>query len=212
MTSRHLPQQSRSRKRFEQILQAAAAVFAEVGYEAASTEAIAQRANTSIGSLYRFFPDKSAVLYALAERYAEQMRDLFVTKFNSSTVDRPLAQVVSDTVEAFDDFFTTVPGAQAIMLRSRVSPELQAVNQRADREIVAHLEAFFALRQPQMEPEQRQLAALVSVEITGALQLLSLAQTEQLRQQIVTETKHILIRYLQPLFPDCDPTNEKIGS
>lgn len=212
MNSRHLPQQSRSRKRFEQILQAAAAVFAEVGYEAATTEAIAQRANTSIGSLYRFFPDKSAVLYALAERYAEQMRVLFATKFNSHTVDRPLAQVVSDTVEAFDDFFTTVPGAQAIMLRSRVSPELQAVNQRADREIVAQLEAFFALRQPQMEPEQRQLAALVSVEITGALQLLSLAQADRLRQQIVIETKQVLIRYLQPLFPDIEPTNEKIES
>jgi len=65
--SRRLPQQARSRQRFNQILDAAARTFDEVGYEAATTEMIAVRANTSIGSLYRFFSDKSAILYALAE-------------------------------------------------------------------------------------------------------------------------------------------------
>jgi AcrR family transcriptional regulator len=199
---RRLPQQARSRQRVDRILDAAAQVFEEVGYEAASTELIAMRADTSIGSLYRFFPDKSAIVYALAERYAEQMRVLFATKFNPSTVHSPLAKVVSDTVDAFDEFYTTQPSCRAIMLQSRVSAELQAVNKRVDREIVTQMEAFFALRQPPMEPKQRSLAALVSVEIAGALQLLSLAQEDELRRQIVAETKQVLTRYLQPLFPD----------
>lgn len=109
---------------------------------------------------------------------------------------------MNDTVDAFDDFYTTVPGCRVIMLQSRVSADLQAVNKRADREIAAQLDAFFALRQPEMEPERRRLAALLSVEIAGALQLFSLAQDDKLRQKIVAETKHILICYLQPLFPD----------
>ena len=53
---RRLPQQSRSQQRVTQILEAAAQVFAEVGYEAASTSLIATQAKTSVGSLYRFFP------------------------------------------------------------------------------------------------------------------------------------------------------------
>ena len=199
---RRLPQQTRSRERVNQILDAAAQVFEEVGYEAASTELIAARAQTSIGSLYRFFPDKSTILLALAERFAEQMRQLFTATFNSAAVHHPLAQILSNTVDAFNSFYTNQPGCRTVMQQSRVSSELQAVNQRVDREIVIQLEAFLALRQPKMKLERRKLIALVSVEIAGALQLLSLAQEQQLQQQIVAETKQVLICYLKPLFPD----------
>lgn len=208
-TLRRIPQQARSRERVNLILDAAAQVFEEVGYEAASTELIAACAQTSIGSLYRFFPDKSTILFALAERFAEQMRQLFTTTFNAAAVDNPLAKVLSETVDAFDRLYTTEPGCRTVMLQSRVSPELQAVNGRVDREIVIQLEAFFALRQPTMKPEQRRLIALISVEIAGALQLLSLAQDQQLQQQIVAETKQVLIRYLSPLFPDREQTADR---
>ncbi len=208
-TLRRIPQQVRSRERVNLILDAAAQVFEEVGYEAASTELIAACAQTSIGSLYRFFPDKSTILFALAERFAEQMRQLFTTTFNAAAVDNPLAKVLSETVDAFDHLYTTEPGCRTVMLQSRVSPELQAVNGRVDREIVIQLEAFFALRQPTMKPEQRRLVALISVEIAGALQLLSLAQDQQLQQQIVAETKQVLIRYLSPLFPDREQTADR---
>lgn len=203
-TLRRLPQQARSRERVNLILDAAAQIFEEVGYEAASTELIAARAQTSIGSLYRFFPDKSTILFALGERFAEQMRNVFTATFNAAAVHEPLARVLSDTVDAFDHLYITQPGCRAVMLQSRVSPELQAVNQRIDREIVLQLEAFFTLRQPAMKPEQCRIVALVSVEIAGALQLLSLAQDKQLQQQIVAETKQVLIRYLSSLFPDSD--------
>ena len=63
---RREPRQERGRRRIEGILEAAARVFAEVGYEAATTNAIAREARTSIGSLYQFFPNKGAVLEALA--------------------------------------------------------------------------------------------------------------------------------------------------
>lgn len=199
---RRLPQQARSRQRVNQILDAAAQVFEEVGYDAASTELISTRAETSIGSLYRFFPDKSAILYALAERYAQQMQELAAAKMNASMVRQPLAQVLSDIIDAFDSFYTSQPSRRMVMLQSRVSAEIQMVNRQADREIVKQIEAFFALRQPKMPTEQLQLAALVSVEIAGTLQLLSLAQDDKRRQQLVDETKQVLIRYLAPLFPD----------
>ena len=203
-TLRRLPQQARSRERVNMILDAAAQIFEEVGYEAASTELIAARAQTSIGSLYRFFPDKSIILFALAERFAEQMRELFAATFPAAAVHKPLSGVLSDTVDAFNHFYLNQPGCRAVMLQSRVSPELQAVNQRIDREIVLQLEAFFRLLQPTMQPEQCRIAALVTVEIAGALQLVSIAQNEQLQQQIVAETKQVLIRYLSPIFPDSD--------
>jgi hypothetical protein len=53
-TLRRLPQQTRSRQRVNQILDVAAQLLEEVGYEAVSTELIVKQANISIGSLYRF--------------------------------------------------------------------------------------------------------------------------------------------------------------
>ncbi|MDZ8029248.1 MAG: TetR/AcrR family transcriptional regulator [Nostoc sp. DedQUE11] len=201
-TFRRLPQQARSRQRVDRILDVAAQLFEEVGYEAVSTDLIVKRANISIGSLYRFFPDKEAILHALSERYAQQMRKLFTARFNPSTINYPLAILLSEAIEDFDKFYTTQPGCREIMLRSRVSADLQAVNKRVDHQIVEQLDNFLALRQPQMNSQQRQLAALVSVEIANALQLLSLSQDERLRLQLVAETKQVLIRYLQPLFDE----------
>lgn len=200
---RRLPQQARSRQRVNQILDAAIQVFEEFGYEAASTELIATRANTSIGSLYRFFPDKSAILYALAERYAEQLRELSARVFAPTLANRPIFEVLSKAIDAFEDFYTTQPVYRVVFLQSQASLELQAINKRLDRQIAVQFDAFLALRQSTMEPERRRLVAIVSVEIANALQLFSWTQDNVLRQQVVAETKNVLISYLQPLFPDC---------
>src|SRR5882672_9002926 len=75
--ARRVPSQERSRKRALRILDAAARVFGTVGYEAATTEAIAKAAGTSIGSLYQFFPNKHALFDAIANRHLERARALF---------------------------------------------------------------------------------------------------------------------------------------
>src|SRR5690242_20024053 len=75
-SERRVPTQDRSRLRLERILDAAAEVFSEVGIDAATTESIAARAGTSIGSLYQFFPNKRAVFYAIVARYGERVRGL----------------------------------------------------------------------------------------------------------------------------------------
>jgi AcrR family transcriptional regulator len=72
--TRRVPTQEQSRKRVETILDAAAFVFAEAGFEAATTEAIAERAKTSIGSVYQFFPNKLALFTAVASRSIERSR------------------------------------------------------------------------------------------------------------------------------------------
>ncbi|MEH2037074.1 hypothetical protein [Nostoc sp.] len=79
---------------------------------------------------------------------------------------------------------------------------MQPVNGRVDHEIVEQLDNFFALRELQMNSQQRHLVALVSVEFAGALQLMSLTQDDHLRRQLVAQTKQVLIGYFQPLFPD----------
>lgn len=67
-TSRRKPRQARSRDTVEVLLEAAARVFRRDGWRA-TTNRIASEAGVSVGSLYEYFPNKQALLAALAERH-----------------------------------------------------------------------------------------------------------------------------------------------
>lgn len=73
---RHAPVQERGRRRVQQLLDAAAQVIAESGVDNATTNAVAARAETSVGVLYKFFPNKQAIVEALALRYIEEIEQL----------------------------------------------------------------------------------------------------------------------------------------
>jgi len=72
---RKRPVQRRSRETVDAIVEAAARVLAERGYAHATTNRIAETAGVSIGSLYEYFPNKDAILVAVAERHLAQMLD-----------------------------------------------------------------------------------------------------------------------------------------
>ncbi|MDF3299950.1 TetR/AcrR family transcriptional regulator [Streptomyces tropicalis] len=76
---RRAPVQQRSAERLTRILDACADLLDEAGYEALSTRSVAVRAGVPIGSVYRFFGNKRAMVDALAqrnlERYTERVRE-----------------------------------------------------------------------------------------------------------------------------------------
>jgi AcrR family transcriptional regulator len=73
LTVARVPKRARGIQRVAELLQAAAGVFAEKGYEAATMTEIAARAGAPIGSLYQFFPVKEALADALVRNYAAML-------------------------------------------------------------------------------------------------------------------------------------------
>jgi AcrR family transcriptional regulator len=66
--------QERSERTRERLLDAAEAEIREKGYADASVVEIARRAGCSVGTVYRRFRDKTALLHALDERWGEAFR------------------------------------------------------------------------------------------------------------------------------------------
>ena len=62
--------QERATRTIDTILEGAAHILERLGFEGYTTNAIAQRAGVSIGSLYQYFPNKDAITMALIEREA----------------------------------------------------------------------------------------------------------------------------------------------
>jgi AcrR family transcriptional regulator len=67
-TKRRIPRQARATETVETILEGAAQVLEAGGLAAFTTNAVAERAGVSIGTLYQYFADKDALVQAIAER------------------------------------------------------------------------------------------------------------------------------------------------
>ena len=67
--SSHRPMQQRSRQRREEILLITGVLLERVGFDGLTTILIARELKISVGSLYHYFPNKQAILYAMAEHW-----------------------------------------------------------------------------------------------------------------------------------------------
>lgn len=72
--------------RKQQILSAASAVFAEKGYQRATTREIAERANLSEGLIYSYFESKDHLLLAILEKLADAGKDEILTDEEDTTL------------------------------------------------------------------------------------------------------------------------------
>ena len=192
---RRVPSQARSQERLERISDAAAEVFADVGFEAATMEAIALRADTSIGSVYQFFPNKRALLYTIAIRYAERVQTLFDELTDGATTESWDA-FLDRTIDALADFHRREPGFRALV-RNWSSQEFLAQDEASMREFTKRTEMLIAARLPAMTDERRTTIATVLVENVSAL-LISTSRRDRRADEIITEWKAMLHRWLAP--------------
>ena len=114
VTVRNEPVQARAAHRIEALLDAAAAVVVDHGVEHLTTALVAERAGASIGTVYRYFPDRVAVLVALAERNLERIRFAIERVLGAEHATWPDA--MEAMVAAMIDTFREVPSFR--MLRT----------------------------------------------------------------------------------------------
>lgn len=113
LSLRNEPVQARSTARLAALLDAAAAVIDELGYERLTTAMVAERAGASIGTVYRYFPDRIAVLQALASRSLERQLGL-VTREISEGDHATWVDALDAGLTVFVDAFRTEPGFRSL--------------------------------------------------------------------------------------------------
>jgi AcrR family transcriptional regulator len=110
---RNEPVQARSTARLAALLDAAAHVIDEIGYERLTTAMVAERAGASIGTVYRYFPDRIAVLQSLAARNAERVGEQALAELNNSRHDTWQAALEAG-FDVFTAAFRSEPGFAAL--------------------------------------------------------------------------------------------------
>jgi AcrR family transcriptional regulator len=196
---RRTPQQARGRERVALILDAAEALFAEVGYAAATTNAIAARAGVPIGSLYQFFQHKQALLEAVAERYRAGAAELFDAVLTPEVQALPTSDLVAVILGVLVEFGSQRIGFTRLVLHAGEDPALMAAAARIMSEIASRFDAVLAARAPHVSPERRALVIQLSLTAISALLATAIAakpQGEEAVHAIIAETQLMMSAYL----------------
>ena len=194
---RRQPKQARSQERVHHILDVAEQLFIELGYDQTTTRAIATRADIPVGSLYQFFPDKAAIVQALANRYFEKEYQMFV-QLHAELAEVDIACYVDRMITAFEQFADEHPGYRAVLrqlLNLVTVADADKMNEY-DQLILIGLASFISRRNPKLDSDRCELIA--TTVFKSANELLWLASMhEQKRCALITETKRLITAYLE---------------
>ena len=189
--ARIVPRQQRASRRIESFLDAAAEIVAEVGYEATTMTAIAERSGASIGALYRYFPDKVAVARALLARYAQQT-DSHWSSLIEEANDLSVEEFADRLVERMADF----AGEHPAYLPLIAAPIKFARDAAVRQNIRDQFSRAFIARNPALSHERSLLIANVVVQIMKGLISLYATMPTRERVLVIAEFKRVLTHYL----------------
>src|SRR5262245_196764 len=126
--ARLIPTQKRSRERFERILACAAEVMAEKGSEAFRMSDIVERTGVAFGSLYQYFPDKTAIIGTLAERYNAIGRDCVRRDLSALQSPEDLHPALCRITDGYYRMFVDLPVMRDIWQATQADRALQSLD------------------------------------------------------------------------------------
>ena len=192
---RRVPVQGRSVARVQRMLDACAELVDEVGYEGLTTTLLAERAEVAIGSVYQFFPDKRAIVQALAMRNMDAYLQGLSVRFGSETFAH-WWDGVDAAIDIFIQMHRTVAGFRTLHFGDVVDVHLLDTD-RDNNSVIADRLAELLVDQFQLIDRARLRFALeVSVEAADALIKLAFRRAQTGDEAVITEAKALVREYL----------------
>ncbi|MFE7230717.1 TetR family transcriptional regulator [Streptomyces sp. NPDC002405] len=199
---RRAPVQRRSAERLTRILDACADLLDEVGYDALTTRAVAERAGVPIGSVYRFFGNKRAMADALAQRNLDRYTDRVTERLKKAKKEGKAGNAASGGWRAvmdavLDEYLAmkrTAPGFSLVDFGNQIPVGARHAepNHRVADRLTDLLSGY--LRRPPDDDLRRTF--LIAVETADTLVQLAFRVDAQGDERIIEEMRRMLRAYL----------------
>ena len=134
------PVQARSRQTFEEILSAAASVLAQESLRAFSINAVCEKAGLTPPAIYRYFPNKHALLKAVGERLMQAEDEVALGLMASRAIPRSEVEMIAEIRERLARVIavtSTFPGSVQILRALRNSVVMRQVRQESTATVTA---------------------------------------------------------------------------
>ena len=202
-TVRTEPTQRRSTQRLDALLDAAAEIVDEIGFERLTTQMVAERAGASIGTVYRYFPDRIAVLQGLRERAIDRFRAQVAARLAEGSPSG-WWDVVERAIDVAASMYRSEPGFDVVHAAPR------DVAGDGEPEFAARVSRMLAAEFADIEdtPELR-FRLGVAIEIADSLIHRASTRSAQTAGRYVDEAKVLVREYLSELLePDYRTASE----
>lgn len=198
--ARRRPIQQRSRERMERILAASSDLIARQGSDQVKMNEVANLAGISIGSLYQYFPEKSALIRTLAERYnAESRRCIEAALSGVSDLDGLLA-AYADLVDQYFAIVMAEPVMRDIWSGMQADKQLASLQLAESRACGSLLAAAMRKVHPKIDDAVLENAAFLIWELGEATVRLAISVDREEGRALVETFKRLTLREI------ADPT------
>jgi AcrR family transcriptional regulator len=130
---RSTPQQARSRATMQRLLDVSVDLLEEVGVEGFNTNLLAERAGVGVRAIYRYFPNKLAILVALTESFREAER-AWIGDLRLIGADGDWRGGAEAAVDGYFEAAARRPGYPALRAATQAIPELREIERAANKE------------------------------------------------------------------------------
>lgn len=191
---RRAPVQRRSAERLTRILDACADLLDEVGYDALSTRAVAERAGVPIGSVYRFFGNKRAMADALAQRNLDRYAERVTHRLEAVEGAGGWRAAMDAVLDEYLVMKRTAPGFALVDFGNQIPVGIRDAepNTRVADRLTDMLSAYLD-REPD---DDLRRTFLVAVETADTLVQLAFRLSPSGDERIIEETRELLRSYL----------------
>ncbi|MGB2001949.1 MAG: TetR/AcrR family transcriptional regulator [Porticoccaceae bacterium] len=191
------PVQQRAQKRRNQILEVTAELLEEVGQDDLTTILVAKRAGMSVGTLYHYFPNKYAIMYALAEQWVGEM-DIALQELESEAIESlSLKRFVERCVDRMRLVYINQRGLLPLVQAMYGVPELVELDLIHDELIIASMARMFERMDITSKPAELRRLGRAYLEITHALLVVVVNQSPQDGDKTLGDLKYLSLSLLE---------------
>ncbi len=193
---RRIPTQARAQKTVADILDTAAHLLEEVGVEGFNTNLLAKRAGVRVRTVYRYYPNKLAVITALAQQMVHEWGSWFAELEHIADPSSDWRSIWCVLIDNFVAGIQRVPGGLAIRRAMLAVPELRALDQQDNIELAGRVAAVFQARTGTMDERVAHSIARTLLESAVAIIDTALTAPPETARALLAQLKNMHLAYL----------------
>lgn len=198
LSPRREPVQARARERARQILDTTGRLLEQVGLNDLTTILIAKELGVSVGSVYHYFPNKHAILYAMGEQWlasmTERLDELAASELEQQSLSAFLDELLLRWLSVYQEQRGLLPLVQAMW----GIPELHELDERHDELVISHLVDMFRRLGFTCPPNEANRLARATLETCHAMMLVIVNQQGVRAQRTRDDLCNMLMVLLEP--------------
>lgn len=191
-TLRRLPKQDRSRERVDEILNVAIRLIGEKGIDAVTMKEVAQLSGGPIASVYQYFPNKSAIIATLYERYNRTVGSILVGCLSDVASIADLHAAADAMLAQYATLMAENPALLDLVNAVHADKSLQNLDIQETEKVVADFYEKSRHLFPEAVHIQYRRTLFLMIQLTSATVRMALAMPEEDGAGMRTEFAAIL--------------------